>query len=160
MPQRMYASVPQCMPIARLGLIHQSMPSLIRTPFSKSLVNVWVRGMLSGYVYTYHQLLYNHWGFKITAIMKCGTVIIMQAVYCLIVSVKKKIIVSLSTKYRWLVNLLRKTVGVITHQNHLCDLIVCWVLPSCPSWSEGRVRQWSTSRLHVHQGLDWWFCTT
>ena len=116
-------TVPQCMPVARLGLIHHTMPSLIRTPFSKSLVNVWVRGMLSGYVYTYHQLLYNHWGFKITAIMKCGTVIIMQAVYCLIVSVKKKIIVSLSTKYRWLVNLLRKTVGVITHQNHLNCLL-------------------------------------
>ena len=29
----------------------------------------------------------------------------MQAVYCLIGSVKKKFIVSLSTKYRWLVNL-------------------------------------------------------
>ena len=42
MPQRMYASVPQCMPIARLGLIHNTMPSHIRTPFSKSLVNVWV----------------------------------------------------------------------------------------------------------------------
>ena len=45
MSQRMYASVPRCMPIARLGLIHHSMPSHIRTPFSKSLVNVWVRGM-------------------------------------------------------------------------------------------------------------------
>ena len=44
--------------------------------------------------------------FKINAIMKCGTVIIMQAVYCLIGSVKKKNIVSLSTKYGWLVNLL------------------------------------------------------
>ena len=45
MPQRMYASVPRCMPISRLGLIHHTMPSHIRTPFSKSLVNVWVRGM-------------------------------------------------------------------------------------------------------------------
>ena len=43
MPQCMYASVPQRMPIARLGLIHYTMPSHIRTPFSKSLVNVWVR---------------------------------------------------------------------------------------------------------------------
>ena len=34
---------PRCMPIARLGLIHNTMPSHIRTPFSKSLVNVWVR---------------------------------------------------------------------------------------------------------------------
>ena len=44
MPQRMYASVPRCMPIARLGLIHNTMPSHTRTPFSKCLVNVWVRG--------------------------------------------------------------------------------------------------------------------
>ena len=41
-------------------------------------------------MYTYHQLLSNHWGFKINAIMKCGTVVIMQAVYYLIGSVKKK----------------------------------------------------------------------
>ena len=40
---RVYASVPRCMPIARLGLIHNTMPSHIRTPFSKSQVNVWVR---------------------------------------------------------------------------------------------------------------------
>ena len=40
-------------------------------------------------MYTYHQLLSNHWGFKINAIMKCGTVAIMQTVYCLIGSVKK-----------------------------------------------------------------------
>ena len=45
MPQRMYASVPQCMPISRLGLIYNTMPSHIRKPFSKSLVNVRVRGM-------------------------------------------------------------------------------------------------------------------
>ena len=41
-------------------------------------------------MYTYHPLLSNHWGFKINAIMKCGTyrtVVIMQAVYCLIGSV-------------------------------------------------------------------------
>ena len=44
---------------------------------------------------TYHQLLSNPWGFKINAIMKCGTystVAIMQTVYCLyclIGSVKK-----------------------------------------------------------------------
>ena len=36
---------PGCMPIARLGLIHNTMPSHILTPFSKSLVNVWVCGM-------------------------------------------------------------------------------------------------------------------
>ena len=41
-------------------------------------------------MYTYHQLLFNHWGFKINAIMKCGTVVIMQAVDCLIGCVKKK----------------------------------------------------------------------
>ena len=41
-------------------------------------------------MYTYHQLLSNHCGYKINAIMKCGTVVIMQAVYCLIGSVKKK----------------------------------------------------------------------
>ena len=41
-----------CMPVypdvcllPGLGLIHNTMPSHIRTPFSKSLVNVWVRGM-------------------------------------------------------------------------------------------------------------------
>ena len=54
-------------------------------------------------MYPYHQLLSNHCGFKFNAIMKCGTystVVIMQAVYCLIG------IVSLSTKYKWLVNLL------------------------------------------------------
>ena len=45
MSQRMYTSVPRCMPIARLGLIHNTMPSHIRKPFSKSLVNVRVRGM-------------------------------------------------------------------------------------------------------------------
>ena len=47
MPQRMYASVPRYMPIARLGLIHNTMPSHIRTAFSKSLklVNVWVGSM-------------------------------------------------------------------------------------------------------------------
>ena len=45
MSQRMYAGVPRCMPIGRLGLIHHTMPSHIRTPFSTSLVNVWVRGM-------------------------------------------------------------------------------------------------------------------
>ena len=43
--QRTYASVPRCMPIARFGLIYNTMPSHIRKPFSKSLVNVWVRGM-------------------------------------------------------------------------------------------------------------------
>ena len=37
MPQCMYASVPRCMPIARLGLIHITMPSHTRSPFSKSL---------------------------------------------------------------------------------------------------------------------------
>ena len=37
---RMYASVPRCMPIARLGLIHNTMPSHIRTPFSKSFINI------------------------------------------------------------------------------------------------------------------------
>ena len=45
MSQRMYSSVPRCMPIARLGLIYNTMPSHIRKPFSKSLVNVRVRGM-------------------------------------------------------------------------------------------------------------------
>ena len=45
MSQCMYASVPRCMPIARLGLIYNTMPSHIRNPFSKSLVNVRVRGM-------------------------------------------------------------------------------------------------------------------
>ena len=35
-PQRMYASVHRCMPIARLGLIHNNMPSHIRSPFSNS----------------------------------------------------------------------------------------------------------------------------
>ena len=45
MSQRMYASVPRCMPIARFGLIYNTMPSHIRKPFSKSLVNVWVCGM-------------------------------------------------------------------------------------------------------------------
>ena len=43
-------------------------------------------------MYTYHQWLSNHWGFKNNAIMKCGAysiVVIMQAVYCLIGSVKK-----------------------------------------------------------------------
>ena len=44
MPQSMYAKVPRCMPIA-LGLIHNTMPFHIRTSFSKSLVNVWVRCM-------------------------------------------------------------------------------------------------------------------
>ena len=34
-------------------------------------------------MYTYHQLLSNHRGFKINAIMKCGTVVIMQAA-CLV----------------------------------------------------------------------------
>ena len=43
MPQCMYASVPRCMPIARLDLLHNTMPSHTRTPFSKSLVNVRVR---------------------------------------------------------------------------------------------------------------------
>ena len=37
-------------------------------------------------MYTYHQLLSNYWGFNINAIMKCGTVVIMQ---CLIGRVKK-----------------------------------------------------------------------
>ena len=45
MSQRMYASVPRCMPIARFGLIYNTMPSHIRKPFSKSLVNVLVCGM-------------------------------------------------------------------------------------------------------------------
>ena len=47
MPQRMYmyAGVPRCMPIARFGLIYNTMPSHIRKSFSKSLVNVRVRGM-------------------------------------------------------------------------------------------------------------------
>ena len=73
------------------------------------IIDCSVRSSIYGYMYTYHQLLSNHWGFKINAIMKCGTystVVIMQAVYCLIGSVKKKIIVSLSTKYKWFVNLL------------------------------------------------------
>ena len=42
MPHGMYASVPLCMPIARFGLIYNTMPSHIRKPFSKSLFNVWV----------------------------------------------------------------------------------------------------------------------
>ena len=42
---KVYASVPRCMPGARLGLIHNTMPSHIRTLFSKSLVNVWMCGM-------------------------------------------------------------------------------------------------------------------
>ena len=46
------------------------------------------------------------YAFYYYAIMKCGTVFIMQAVYCLIGSAKQKFIVNLSTKYRWLVNLL------------------------------------------------------
>ena len=39
MPQRMYASVPRCIPIARLGLIHtcNTMPSHIQTPSPKAL---------------------------------------------------------------------------------------------------------------------------
>ena len=45
MSQRMYAGVPRCMPIARFGLIYNTKPSHIRKPFSKSLVNVLVRGM-------------------------------------------------------------------------------------------------------------------
>ena len=45
MSQRMYASVPRCMPIARFGLIYNTMPSHIRKPFYKILVNVRVRGM-------------------------------------------------------------------------------------------------------------------
>ena len=69
-------------------------------------------------MYTCHQL---HWGFKINAIMKCGTystVVIMQAVYCLIGSVKKKIIMSLSTHSSGSSPLFSKA-GVITHHNHL-----------------------------------------
>ena len=50
MPQRMYASVPRCMPIARLGL--DIIPCLpISERLSKSLVNVWVR--VSMYVHVY-----------------------------------------------------------------------------------------------------------
>ena len=37
MPQRMYASVPRCMPFARLGLIHNTMPSHNERPSPKAL---------------------------------------------------------------------------------------------------------------------------
>ena len=50
-PQRMHVCVPRCMPIARLGLLHNTIHSHIPTPFFKSLVNVWVRVHVSVCVY-------------------------------------------------------------------------------------------------------------
>ena len=57
-------------------------------------------------MYTYHQLLSNHYCFEINAIMKCGTVVYYAGCLLFDWQCEKKIIVSLSSKYWWLVNVL------------------------------------------------------
>ena len=65
-----YVSVSRCMPIARLGLIHNTMPSHFQTPFSKSLVNVWrvyvrvTKGGLKACVCV-NARIYNNGGLKV-----------------------------------------------------------------------------------------------
>ena len=69
-----------------VGFSKSDCPACVARAGCRNLLLSWL------HVYTYHQLLSNHWGFKINSIMKCGThstVVIMQAVYCLIGSVKK-----------------------------------------------------------------------